>query len=538
MQPYYINPTLLLKFACMKLWIPILFLCMPAGLLAQQTTVFQDTSGQSNRIQILNSDILSYSVESGVGIQKLIGHVRLKQDSSYFNCDSAYLYEVDNRFEAFSRIKIEMPDSVFLYGDRVTYDGNTRIAEVYNKIRLLKQKSVLTTNRLTYYRNEDYGYYQGGGKLVDGETVLNSEYGYYYPNRKEAFFKRKVELKNPDYTLYTDTLAYDTETKVARFVTFTRILSEDGEVETTKGTYDTEAGIVNLFKRSTVKDSTYQITADTLFYTDKGNKGTAQGRVIIEQEDSSLQIRGNYGQFNRETDESMLTLDPVAIQTFDDDTLYIFADTLRTYSDTLDHKMFKAYYHVRFFMNEMQGRADSLMYFYDDSLIYLYGDPVIWSKENQLTGDTIAIWMKNQEADSMWVGGAGFLAAKEDTIGFNQIKGKEFQAKFKDNQISRLHVTGNSESIYFVRDDKDSVNVSYQGMNQALSQEMFIYFEDNEVSRILFLAKPEGTFSPYFEVYGKPNELEGMKWRISEKPDKPVFPDTLPPPDSQNKALP
>ena len=582
----------------------------------------EDTT-KAKRVKILNASLLSFEIVNDTPIQKLIGNVILQQDSTTFYCARAYLYEAENRIEAFDSVRVEMPDSVFLFGDRMEYDGNTKIAEVYDEITLTDQQSVLTTDRLTFYREEDYGYYQGGGKLEDGESVLTSEIGYYYPNEDMAYFRKDVVLENPDYLLETDTLGYNTDTKEAFFLTLTQIKSKDGDIETTSGSYDTENSRVNLFERSTVKDSSYTLTADSLYYIDEDNIGLARGNVVVEQEDSSLQIRGDIGEFNRDTDRSLVTKNAVAIQFFDNDTLFIFADTLLSdkeirlipieetvdslgtdslmmdslardslilepdtalaspppidpavldslrrdsvvtvpiaesdstlggpdsfsfdsvpdslaYSytppqivakdtlpsyaaltdslsvsqdsadigpplpppppvpmDTLEIRVFKAYHNVRFFMNDMQGRADSLVYYYDDSLLYLFRDPVLWSEENQITGDTIIVWMKNDQADSMWIGSDGFLVSKEDTVGFNQIKGKELRVKFKDNNLARIQVIGNSESIYFVKDDQDTVQTSYQGMNKALSQEMMMYFEENEVSKIVFLTKPGRDF--------------------------------------------
>ncbi|MEM7657363.1 MAG: hypothetical protein AAF399_14610, partial [Bacteroidota bacterium] len=191
--------------------------------------------------------------------------------------------------------------------------------------------------------------------------------------------------------------------------------------------------------------------------------------------------------------------------------------------DTLEIRIFKAYRNVRFFMNDMQGRADSMVYFYDDSLIYLFRDPVLWSDENQMSGDTVAVWMKDNQADSMWVGANSFVVSEEDTVGFNQIKGTELRAKFRDNQIDQLHVIGATESIYFVKDDKDTVNVSYQGLNQSQSEEMKMYFEENEVDKIVFLKQPSGVFKPFYEVLAGSNELAGMRWRITERPERPVI---------------
>lgn len=487
----------------------------------------------TRRVKILHSDFLSYIKEGEEGIQKLIGDVQLQQDSTYFYCDSAYFYENSNRLEAFDNVQVDMPDSVTMICDRLDYDATERIAEAYDNVEFTDQNSILYTDHLTFYRNENYGVYPDSGRLVDDDNVLTSLTGYYYPDIDMAYFKKNVKLVSPDYILETDTLGYNTETGVATFLAPTVITNSDGIIYTSNGNYDTEAKKVNLFDRSTVKDTTYSLAGDTLYYDDERNLGIALGNVLIRQEDSTLEIRGQYGEFKRDRDESMVTDDPVAIQFLDDDTLYVFADTLFTFmdttivgADTLAKRIFRAYKDVRFFMNDIQGRADSMVYLFDDSLMYLYQKPVLWSNINQLTGDTIVIQMRNSQADSMWVGRNGFLVSEEDTIGFNQIKGKELQAKFRDNQLVRLHVIGNSESIYFTKNEEDD----YEGMNKSLSQEMIIFLKDNEAKKIVFIASPTGEFFPLHEVIFKENKLEGMPWRITEKPIKPKLEfETVPP---------
>ncbi|MEO0471789.1 MAG: OstA-like protein [Bacteroidota bacterium] len=564
----------------------------------------QTDSAQTKRVQILHADRLSFQKGEEDNVQKLIGHVRLKQDSTFFFCDSAYLYEVGNRLEAFNRVKIVMPDSTILRSEKLIYEAETRVAKVYDNIRLTDGDVELETDQMTYYREEEYGFYERGGILRDRENTLSSQLGYYYAAEDMAYFRNSVRLENEDFTLDTDTLGYNTETEVAFFLTYTTILSEDGEIETSRGRYDTEAKKVYLYEQSTVRDSNYVLIADTLFYDEGKNFGQAFSNVEIEQDDSTLMILGEYGEFNRKTDESMITRDAVAIQFMDDDTLYMFADTLRYVKawrltkavpvdsiqqnvslvdslvnatgdslaledlqldadssviaiedplpvadslisppigsdslnldslsvadealvfDSTSYKLFKAYGSVRFFMGDMQGRTDSLLYFFEDSIIHLLDDPVLWSEQNQITGDTMKIWIRNQQVDSMWIGADGFLVSQEEEVGFNQIKGKQLRAKFADNELVRLHVIGNSESIYFARDDSDSTatDIKYHGMNKALAQQMTMYFTDNEPTRIVFTSKPEGTFYPFYQIVNQPNKIDGMKWRISERPDRP-----------------
>ncbi|MEM9932824.1 MAG: OstA-like protein [Bacteroidota bacterium] len=493
-----------------------LFVSIPLFLKSQAPS-----EATSSRIEILYAEKLSFIQKEEEAIQKLIGEVKIKQDSTFFYCDSAYSYQDTSILEAFGNVKIVMQDGVTLTGDRLFYNGFTRIAEVFENIVLDDGEVKLFTDKLIYYRDESYGIYTEGGVLENADNTLTSETGYYYSQRKMAYFNQQVSLVNPDYTLTTDTLGYNTATKVAVFLSPTEINNEDGSLLTSNGNYATEEKNIELFSRSTVLDSSYTLTADTLYYNDSTSLGYAYGSVLIEQQDSSLQIWGDEGFFNRSTDETIITEKAIAIQFMEEDTLYMTADTLYAKQDSVEGRLVRAYYKVDVYMNDMQGKADSLIYLYNDSLIILYDDPIIWSDVNQVTGDTIKIQLKENRADSMWVGPRGFLVSQEDTLGFNQIKGKEMRAKFRENKLVRLHVIGNSESIYFGKDELDN----YQGMNTALSQEMIIYLKDNEVSKISFLAKPDGKFFPIHEILFEENKLEGMRWRIDEKTGKPILTD-------------
>jgi len=494
-------------------WVLLLPLCLQAQ---------SPNSGSLNGkiIEVLNADILTFQKTGARSAQKLIGNVRLLHDSTYFYCDSAYLYDFDNSFEAFSHIKADMPDGSVMTCKRMTYSGNTKILKAFDNIELEDGDATLRTNRLIYYRDKNYGYYSGGGELQDNKNLLTSEKGFYYPDEDMAYFKGRVELVNEDYTLSTDTLGYNTQTETARFMTYTRIKSDDSEIITYDGEYDTRNDAIRLFDQAQVKDDEYELKGDSLFYDNARNVGIAQGNVTLDETEGDMTVSGGYAEFDRKNHSSFVTRNAVATQSFDDDTLYILADTLFSFEDTVaDTRTFIAYHNVIVYMNDMQGRADSLVYHYNDSIIELFNSPILWSDESQLTGDTIRIWMRNKEVDSMSVKYNGFLVSQEDTVGFNQVKGKRLEAKFEDSQIRWMHVIGNSENIYFTKDEEDK----YQGMNQAQSQEMIVYLKDNKTEKVVFLKQPEGVYKPFHEIVFQTNELDGMKWRVDERPEKPSF---------------
>jgi lipopolysaccharide export system protein LptA len=452
---------------------------------------------------------------------RLVGNVILKHDSTLIYCDSVYLFEQTNRIQAFGRVRVEMSDSVSLNCRRLFYDGNTRVAQAKRNILLTDGKTKLTTQFINYYRNESYGEYQKGGKLINGDDTLTSQKGYYYPQEKMAYFKKNVVLRNPEYLLETDTLGYDTEKKIAIFQAYTRIENEEGVLETSEGNYNTETNKIVLYKGNQIENEDYTIQGDKLDYDNETKLGYAYGHVVIEPKDSSLRIEGNYGEFDREKQESFVADTAVAVQYFKDDTLYVTADTLYSFQDSSDNRTFRAYHHVFFFMNDLQGRADSMEYLFSDSLIILTGKPILWADSSQISADTIWIYMSDNQADSMSMSKNCFVVSLADSSGFNQIKGRDMEAQFIDNKMHRLLVSGNSESIYFAKDDETN---SYLAMSKSSSEKLEILFEDNEVIKVKNIKGVQAKLDPYWKIMFDANKLDGMIWRGDERPQKPESP--------------
>ena len=71
--------------------------------------------------------------------------------------DSALYYDKAGRFEAFGHVRMEQGDTLFLYGDRLHYDGLTQIAEVRENVRMENRTTTLLTDSLNYDRVYNLG---------------------------------------------------------------------------------------------------------------------------------------------------------------------------------------------------------------------------------------------------------------------------------------------------------------------------------------------------------------------------------------------
>lgn len=490
-----------------------------------------DTTGEDSiqQIELISAEIVEYNSDfalvDGEAPYRLRGNVQMKHDSVLIFCDSLYQYKQQNKITAFGKVRVIMQDSAELHARKLDYDGNTRIVEAFRSVKLFNPRAKLLTPRLTYYRNEEYGQYRNGGTIYSDTDTLSSEVGYYYPNEDMLYFRKDVVLDNPDYHLESDSLDYDSKNKRAIFTSKTIIENEDGLLVTESGYYDTKDKVLSLSEGSSLENEDYSVKGKSIVFDDANQTGVATGDVEITPSDSSLAIQGQYGEFSQADSTSYVTEEALAIQYFSDDTLYLTGDTLFSLKDTTGGRVFRIYHNTFFYLHEMQGRADSMVYLYEDSVIYLYGSPVLWADSNQITADTIIVFLKNEQADSLSLIRNCFVVTQLDSLAFNQLKGTSMQARFKENQLDWLVVQGNSETIFFAENEEKT---SFMAVYKSSSQSTRIDFENNKVEGVRHSKDVRMNLEPYWQVMFDANRLEGMPWRISERPSRPDKPELFP----------
>ncbi|WP_188133911.1 OstA-like protein [Chitinophaga sp. CF418] len=193
--------------------------------------------------------------------------------------------------------------------------------------------------------------------------------------------------------------------------------------------------------------------------------------------------------------------------------LALQTDTSAT-KDTSEIRYIRAWHHVRIYSDSLQGVADSIYYSSKDSIFRFYRNPILWANETQLSGDTIFLYTKNQKADKLLLDQNALLVKESDPELYNQIKGNQITGYFTGQAIDWMHVDGNAESIYYVRDD-DSAYVS---VNRTLSGIINIYFREGQLHHISFIKDPEGTMYPFTQRPLDQMQLENFHWDIKRRP--------------------
>jgi len=290
---------------------------------------------KSTLVYLENSESLSFDKLLHPDVQVLKGNVRFRHENMILYCDSAYFYETANSLDAFGRVKINQADTLFVYGDALYYDGNTKLARLRKNVRMENRKTVLTTDSLNYNRMINLAYYYTGGRIVDELNILTSLWGQYSPATNIALFKTNVHLTNKNFILKSDTLKYNTKDYIANIVGKSHIIyNKETDVYSTKGWYNTKSERMMLLDRSLIvhKDGKTMI-GDTIFYDKKSKYGEGYSHVEMADSIQKSNLNGNYVLYN-ETDKSGITTDSaLLIDWSSQDTLFVHADTLYTSKD-------------------------------------------------------------------------------------------------------------------------------------------------------------------------------------------------------------
>jgi lipopolysaccharide export system protein LptA len=538
-------------FNCVKK-IPLVFTFTlgTLNLLGQQISTPLEQSNataDSTKIEIISADRLTLlKTDDSTSLQLLAGHVKLKQGKAFFFCDSCVLNNSKNYFEAWQNIQLKDGDSIQVNAKHLRYLIDQKLAWLDGGVKLSDQKAVLTTPSLEYNLNTDIGKYTQGGRVVNKKTILTSTEGYYYAALKEIYFKKKVTLTDPAYTIKTDSLLYNSATQTNRFIAQTVITDSTGRtIETKEGYY--RNGKAEFGLRPIVRDGATTVIGDRIAFNDSLGTSQAVGNVIVTDTAQGTTLITN--QLFRENKDSrtLATGKPLLIIKQENDSLFLTADTiysanhsavlpLHTTKDSMPLlkekskitgtkkvtaaaadsalRYIEAFHHVKIFSDSLQAVCDSLYYSDRDSAFRLFYNPILWSKENQITGDTIWLHTKNRKADKLMVFENSLLISEVEKDVYNQIGATRMEGLFTAGNLDSVRATGNASTIYFLQNEDSA----YTGINESKSDLIDIYFKERELHRVVMRSTVVGTVWPIQQKNPITMRLPHFSWEANKRP--------------------
>jgi len=510
---------------------------------AEDVNTVSQKAGRETMVYLESCDVLSFNEQLNAHAQLLKGHVRFRHDDALMFCDSAYFYESDNSVDAFGHVKFVQGDTLFAFGDVLYYNGNTKLARLRRHVRLVHKETTLTTDSLNYDRKHDLAYYFTGGMIVDSVNTLTSIWGEYKTSTCQASFRNKVDLTHPKSHLTSDTLLYNTRTHIAYLVGPTRIdYDTTTTILSTLGWYNTNTEQSTLYNRSKVIHCDGKtLTGDTLYYDRASSYGKIMSNIEMRDTIRKLTLTGHRSEMYEDGKHGYVTDSAMVIDWSSEDSTFMHADSIFTeevkeaimvlpqkdsispigdtqspdtiWKDTSFQRL-RAFWGVRIWRIDVQSVCDSLVYTFKDSVMTMYRNPICWNNNQQISADSIKIFMHNNTIDYIWCVRSA-IAIKEEGYGmYDQITGKEIKAYVVDQEVKTIDVNGSAETIYYPRDDDEEI----VGVNRIKSSHVKIFLNNKKVQRVLFKTSPIGTMFPLSQMPEDQKKLKLFFWAIQERP--------------------
>jgi lipopolysaccharide export system protein LptA len=426
------------------------------------------------------------------------------------------------------------------------FEGNTGIFTFINDVAMKNDSIILVCDTMLYDTHNDITTFKKNTKTWNGNNIIISDFGIYKPNENEISFYSNVYIQSEEHEVWADSVRYDSNTKNA--VLFRNIQMIDtaqqtiifGDKVQIADNYQTVFVTENpaaLYYTISEKPDTACLIADTICTFMENIKivvDTVWQKDTVSQKNitpDSLNITSTNDTIKRDGIEQNITADTVMNDDIDKNIMKLnikknksakldIASGEKTIQDsllqilvtrdTVVRSMF-AYHNVKIYKPDFQALCDSLIYHSIDSTTYMYHLPILWNDSTQITSGIATFYSKNRQIDYADFSPPAMAIMREDSIHFSQLKGKSMKAFFKNNQMDRINVSGNGQSIYYIR-EKPEKPISAVEISECANIviDMILINGKNKINRVAYLMKPVSNTYPVHKIPEDSKELKGF----------------------------
>ena len=481
------------------------------------------------------------------------GNVHIN-DSDSVHIYAQYLRYMGIEKKALLTKKVRLTDKKsILTTENLTYDVNLKLGTYLYGGKVVNKKTTLTSKEGNYYGDTKDIYFYKDVLLVQPDGTIKTDSLQYNTTTEVSTFISPTVIKD----------------------------KKGLTIKTREGFYDIKKKIANLYKRSIIEDSTFSITADEIAIDSLNGLSEFRGNAVYRSKDKEqgFDMIANNIKTNNKRSTIMATQIPLLIIKQGADSIFITADTLfsgrvidllkiknippvrpvpvdtsikklvlkdtvklaaaakspikkvaaKNVADSIKLKTastpqvdstlkyFEAYKNVKIFSDSLQAVGDSLFFSGQDSVFRLFNQPILWAQENQISGDTIYLFLKNKKPERLYVFENALSISKVDSSNyFNQVKGNSINALFDSTgQVHFLTAKGSAENIYYAQDEQKG----FVGVNKNSCDLIEINFTDGKPKRVKFINNLEGGLLP---MRGKTNhddlKLKSFNWQDKLRP--------------------
>ena len=336
----------------------------------------------------------------------------------------------------------------YLARNRIELMGNVRV--VRDSVTILAPEGMYDGNahRMEARKNM---------RLLRGRTVLTSRDGEYFPETKHAHFRGNVVLVDSTSTIWCDDMTYE---------------ERDGR--------SIAVGNAHAFESVNGVD----VYGDSLVHVDSTRYSFATGNARLVRVDTAA--------------GGII------------DTMVVASRYMHSYQDSLQR--FIADEYVRIARSDLSARCGTATFYVKRDRIRMETRPIVWSADNQITGDSMTVVLKERRVHSLFVKGKAMAISRADSVRldrFQQLAGRQMTLYFVEHKLDKVVVERNATSLYYLYDDN-----APNGVNRASGDRIIIDFAVGAAERIHVAGGVQGQYVPERLVAGHETDqnLDGFRW--------------------------
>ena len=350
-------------------------------------------------------------------------------------------------------------------------------------------------------------------KIFQNDKIIESKMGQYFSKNNELVLKDSVSIIGNNYKINSNKMRYNSKSKISKFYGPSVLLSNSSNIYFEYGLYDTKTQIGQLTSNIKIIQNNSIITSDSLFYNNEIGYTRAFNNVTILDSKNEIKINAGSAEYFDKSKKTIIKINPILKTHLKKDTLYIYAEE---FIKQQENSNITAFPKVKIFKNNIVGKCDSLSYNFNNSILKMFYDPILWSDNFQLTADSFELIILEKEIQSLKSRGNPMIIQEDDSLEYNQIKGKKITTYFKENKIKKINVISNGESIFIIKNNSNKKI----GLNYIKSSNLFLYFNSGAINNITYDNQANSIIIPNKDIKEEDKYLKGFKWKISEKPIK------------------
>ncbi len=453
---------------------------------------------QVRSVEILNADYVEVTTDTAGVVRRLVGDVRLRQDTTLLRSDRAVYYE--------SRGEVVMDGAVRIQSGRdtltaaaVTYDSNTKTARATGAVRLGDGESVVLAPAATYDSRAEMAAFTGGGQVLHRGAVLTSAEGTYSSARRVAEFAGPVTLEDSSGVLTAARGTYDADVRRADFAGDVRLRRPDAALDADSVVYFRRTERARAFGRVVLDrvgdDGAVERSAEAP--ADSSRRTLLFGETMrFDGQAETASARGEPGR-----DPLLLTLRTDSTGRVDSTLARApRIDASRLVADADTSTVITMGGGARVWERRLAAVADSARFVRQpgDSLrvdldrLGLFGArrPSVWADGSQLTGDSLFTSVRGGAVDSLRVLGRAFAARLDSTLGrLQQIAGGRMLGLFDGDDLRTLGVGPNAQVVYY----RASADGRLAGAEELSADTLAFRFADGELRELSGYRGIQGT---------------------------------------------